>query len=42
MTVFADVMPTAVRYHVMINDATTSVFSPWRVRPGLTLELTFF
>jgi hypothetical protein len=42
MAVFADLMPTAVRYQMMINDATTSVFSPWRARPGLTLELTFF
>ena len=41
MVVFVDVMPTAVRYQVL-NGATTSVFSPWRVRPGLTLELTFF
>ena len=42
MTLFADVLPTAVRYDVTIDGTTTSVFSPWRARPGLTLELTFF
>jgi hypothetical protein len=42
MTLFADVLPTAVRYDVSIDGTTTSVFSPWRTRPGLTLELTFF
>jgi hypothetical protein len=42
MTLLADVMPTAVRYDVVVDGSTTSVFSPWRVRPGLTLELTFF
>jgi len=39
---FADVLPTTVRYDAMIDGATAPVFSPWRVRPGLTLELTFF
>jgi hypothetical protein len=39
---FADASPTAVRYGATIDGAATSVFSPWRVRPGLTLELTFF
>ena len=37
-----DVLPTAVRYDATIDGATTSVFSPWRVRPGLTVELTIF
>ena len=38
----ADVLPTSVRYDATIDGATTSVFSPWRVRPGLTVELTIF
>jgi len=38
----ADFLPIAVRYDATIDGATTSVFSPWRVRPGLTLELTIF
>jgi hypothetical protein len=38
----ADVLPTEVRYDATIDGATTRVFTPWRVRPGLTLELTFF
>jgi hypothetical protein len=41
-TLLADVLPTAVRYDVALDGATEPVFSPWRVRPGLTLELTFF
>ena len=40
--IFADVLPTAVRYNASIDGTTTPVFSPWRLRPGLTLELTFF
>jgi hypothetical protein len=40
--IFADVLPTAVRYNASIDGTTTPVFSPWRFRPGLTLELTFF
>lgn len=40
--IFADVLPAAVRYNASIDGTTTSVFSPWRFRPGLTLELTFF
>ncbi len=39
---FADVLPTAVRYDVASDGASTPVFSPWRVRPGLNLELTFY
>jgi len=39
---FADVLPTTVRYDAIIDGATAPVFSPWRVRPGLTVELTFF
>jgi hypothetical protein len=39
---FADVLPTAVRYDAAIDGAATRVFSPWRVRPGLNLELTFY
>ena len=33
---FADVLPTTVRYDAVIDGATAPVFSPWRVRPGLT------
>jgi len=40
--IFADVLPTAVRYDVALEGSSTPVFSPWRVRPGVTLELTFF
>jgi hypothetical protein len=36
----ADVLPTAVRYDATVGATTSSVFSPWRVRPGITLELT--
>ena len=39
---FADVLPTTVRYDAIIDGATAPVFSPWRVRPGLTVELTIF
>ena len=39
---FADISPTEVRYAAAVGAATTPVFSPWRVRPGLTIELTFF
>ena len=39
---FADVLPTAVRYDVATDGAATTVFSPWRVRPGINLELTFY
>lgn len=42
MLLFADVMATAVRHDVAIDGTSTSVFFPWRVRPGLTLALTFF
>jgi hypothetical protein len=42
ISLFADLLPTAVRYDVSIDGTTTSVFSPWRARPGLTLELTYF
>jgi len=38
----ADFLPTAVRYDATVDGVTTSVFSPWRVRPGLTVELTIF
>jgi hypothetical protein len=37
-----DVLPTAVRYDATIDGTTSSVFSPWRLRPGMTLETTFF
>jgi hypothetical protein len=39
---FADVAPTEVRYAAAVGGTTTPVFSPWRIRPGLTLEATFF
>jgi hypothetical protein len=38
----ADVLPTAVRYELAVDGAATPVFSPWRVRPGATLEVAFF
>ena len=40
--VFADASPTEVRYAAAVDGATSPVFSPWRVQPGLTIELTFF
>jgi hypothetical protein len=36
----ADVLPTTVNYDATVDGMTSSVFSPWRVRPGITLELT--
>jgi hypothetical protein len=37
--IFADVLPTAVRYDVEVAGMTAPAFSPWRIRPGLALEL---
>jgi hypothetical protein len=39
--VFADWLPTAVEYDLDVGGNPAAVFSPWRVRPGLALELTF-
>jgi len=39
VTVFADVLPTAVHYDLAAEGQVTRVFSPARVRPGLALEL---
>jgi len=38
----ADVLPTSVRYDLAVDATTETVFAPWRVRPGLTVEMTFF
>ena len=38
----ADVLPTSVRYDLAVDATTETVFAPWRIRPGLTVELTFF
>jgi len=37
----ADVLPTAVHYDVEGASGPTPAFAPWRVRPGLSLELGF-
>jgi hypothetical protein len=36
---FADFLPTAVHYDVRRDGEVAAAFSPWRVRPGLTLAL---
>jgi hypothetical protein len=41
ISLLADVFPTAVDYGVDAGGQFESVFSPWRVRPGLALELVF-
>jgi hypothetical protein len=40
-SVFADVLPTAVDYGVDAAGRFAPVFSPWRARPGLALDITF-
>jgi hypothetical protein len=38
---FVDVWPTQVHYDLQLDGVVTPIFSPWRVRPGLALDLTF-
>ena len=40
LRLFVDVLPTAVHYDVQIDGATSAVFTPWRIRPGLAAELS--
>jgi len=42
LLLFADALPTAVHYDLAVDGATTTVFSPWRLRPGAALEAAFF
>lgn len=41
VNVLADLLPTAVDYGVAAGGSFQTVFSPWRVRPGIALEVTF-
>jgi hypothetical protein len=42
LNLFADIFPTAIDYGVVDAGGTFQpVFSPWRVRPGLAVELLF-
>lgn len=36
-----DLLPTAVHYDLQVEGRTSAVFSPWRLRPGLGVELLF-
>jgi hypothetical protein len=36
-----DVLPTAVHYDLQVEGQTSAVFSPWRLRPGVGVELLF-
>jgi hypothetical protein len=38
--VFADYLPTAVRYDLAVGDQSSTVVSSFRLRPGIALELT--
>jgi hypothetical protein len=40
-SLLVDLLPRAVDYAVDANGSLAPVFSPWRVRPGLALELAF-
>jgi hypothetical protein len=37
---FADLLPTAVHYDLKTDGNLSTVFSPWRIRPGLAFELS--
>jgi hypothetical protein len=37
----ADMLPTAVHYDLQSPGGSRTAFAPWRVRPGLSLELRF-
>ncbi len=41
LSLLADLSPTAVDYGVAVGGNFVPVFSPWRVRPGLGVEVTF-
>ncbi len=41
VSVLVDLFPTAVDYGVAAGGSFQTVFSPWRVRPGTALEVTF-
>jgi hypothetical protein len=41
VSLLADLHPTAVDYDVAVSGALVTVFSPWRVRPGIAFEATF-
>jgi hypothetical protein len=41
VSLLADLRPTAVDYDVAVGGNLVSVFSPWRIRPGIGLEATF-
>ena len=36
---FVDVLPSRVDYDLRIGSATDTLLSPWRVRPGIALEV---
>jgi hypothetical protein len=38
-TLFVDVLPIAVEYDVRVDGNVTPAFAPWRIRPGLALDL---
>jgi hypothetical protein len=41
-TASVDVLPTAVHYDLDVAGQTAAAFSPWRVRPGLAMELFWY
>jgi hypothetical protein len=41
-TASVDVLPTAVHYDLDVDGRTAAAFSPWRVRPGLAMELSWY
>jgi hypothetical protein len=41
VSLLAELQPTAVDYDVAVGGTLVTVFSPWRVRPGIGLEATF-
>lgn len=41
VSLLGDLLPSAVEYGVAVDGNFQTVFSPWRVRPGLGFEVTF-
>jgi hypothetical protein len=41
VSLLGDLQPAAVDYGVAVDGHFRTVFSPWRVRPGLGFEVTF-
>jgi hypothetical protein len=41
VSLLADLLPTAVDYDVSVGGKLATVFSPWRIRPGIALEAMF-